>query len=90
MTTDYSPEIAALEAEATAALKGASDLAALEEAERTFFRSKKSRYAEMYQQLGSMAPEARREVGRMLNELRGRLEILADSRALRARGGFES
>ena len=80
MTTDYSPEIAALEAEATAALKGASDLAALEEAERTFFRSKKSRYAEMYQQLGSMAPEARREVGRMLNELRGRLEILADSR----------
>ena len=80
MTTDPAQEIAELEAEATAALVGASDLSDLEERERLAFRSKRSRFAEMYQQLGSIPPEQRRELGRLLNELRGRLEALADSR----------
>ena len=78
MTTDPAGEIAQLEAEATAALEGAADLAALDECERVAFRSKKSRFAEMYQKLGSTAPEERRVLGRLLNELRGRLEALAD------------
>lgn len=80
MTTDPAGEIAQLEAEATAALEGAADLAALDECERVAFRSKKSRFAEMYQKLGSTAPEERRVLGRLLNELRGRLEALADGR----------
>lgn len=80
MTTDPAGEIAQLEAEATAALEGAADLAALDECERVAFRSKKSRFAEMYQKLGSTAPEERRVLGRLLNELRGRLETLADGR----------
>jgi len=80
VTTDPAGEIAQLEAEATAALEGAADLAALDECERVAFRSKKSRFAEMYQKLGSTAPEERRVLGRLLNELRGRLETLADGR----------
>jgi phenylalanyl-tRNA synthetase alpha chain len=79
-TIDAPRAIAELEAAATAALGGSADLATLDEAERVAFRSKKSRFAEMYQQLGSMAPEERRDVGRLLNELRGRLEAQADSR----------
>jgi phenylalanyl-tRNA synthetase alpha chain len=80
MTTDPAEEIAELEAEATAALEGATDLVSLEERERVAFRSRRSRFAEMYQKLGSKAPEERRVLGRLLNELRGRLEALADSR----------
>ena len=80
MTTDQAEEIALLEAEATAALEGALDLAALEESERAAFRSKRSRFAEMYQALGSKEPEERRVVGRLLNELRGRLEAVAEAR----------
>ncbi len=80
MTTDPAEEIAVLEAAASAALKGALDLASLEECERVAFRSKRSRFAEMYQALGSKGPEERRLAGRLLNELRGRLEAVADSR----------
>ena len=80
MTTDISAEIAELEAKAVAALEQAHDLAELDERERVAFRSKKSRFAELYQRLGSMSPEQRRETGRVLNELRGRLESLADAR----------
>ncbi len=80
MTVDISPEIAELEAAATAALEQAGDLAALDEGERVAFRSKKSRFAEMYQRLGSMPPDQRRVAGRLLNELRTRLEALADAR----------
>jgi len=80
VTTDPADEIAELEAKATAALEGAADLAALDEAERVAFRSRSSRFARMYQKLGSMEFEERRDVGRRLNELRGRLEKLADRR----------
>jgi len=80
MTGDISLQIAQLEAEAKAALETAPELSVLEERERTAFRSKKSRFAEMYQRLGSMEPEARREAGRALNELRARLEALAEAR----------
>ena len=80
MTVDISPEIAELEAAATAALEQAGDLAALDEGERVAFRSRKSRFAEMYQRLGSMPPDQRRVAGRLLNELRTRLEALADAR----------
>jgi phenylalanyl-tRNA synthetase alpha chain len=80
VTTDPAGEIAQLEAEATAALESAADLAALDECERAAFRSKRSRFAEMYQKLGSTAPEDRRVIGRLLNELRGRLEEVADAR----------
>jgi len=80
MITDPAREIAELEAEAKAALEGAADLVALDESERATFRSKRSRFAEMYQQLGSMPPEERRTAGRLLNELRGRLEALAEVR----------
>jgi phenylalanyl-tRNA synthetase alpha chain len=74
--------MAKLEAEATAALTLTADLASLEEAERVAFRSKRSRFAELYQQLGSMAPAQRRETGRLLNELRSRLEAIADARRI--------
>jgi hypothetical protein len=57
--------IAEFEAEASAALASAPDLAALDEAERLAFRSKKSRFAEMYQTLASLAPEKRPEAGRL-------------------------
>jgi phenylalanyl-tRNA synthetase alpha chain len=80
LTTDPSSQIAALEAEATAAFEQATDLAALEEAERTTFRSKRSRFAELRQQLGSLPPEERREPGRLLNELRARLEAVSEAR----------
>jgi phenylalanyl-tRNA synthetase alpha chain len=80
VTTDSAEEMAQLEAEATAALERAGDLAALDECERVAFRSKRSRFAEMYQKLGSSPPEERRVLGRLLNELRGRLEALADRR----------
>ena len=80
VTTGPAEEIAQIEAEAMAALEGAGDLAALEESERLAFRSKKSRFAEMYQKLGSFEPEERKAVGRLLNELRARLEAYADSR----------
>jgi phenylalanyl-tRNA synthetase alpha chain len=80
VTVDISPEIAELEAAATAALEQAGDLAALDEGERVAFRSRKSRFAEMYQRLGSMPPDQRRVAGRLLNELRTRLEALADAR----------
>jgi phenylalanyl-tRNA synthetase alpha chain len=78
--TDPARQMEKLEAEATAALAHAGDLSSLEQVERTAFRSKKSRFAELYQQLGSMAPKERRETGRLLNELRSRLEEIADSR----------
>ena len=80
MTTNPAEEMAQLEAEATAALERAGDLAALDECERVAFRSKRSRFAEMYQKLGSSPPEERRVLGRLLNELRGRLEALAGRR----------
>jgi phenylalanyl-tRNA synthetase alpha chain len=80
VTADISAEIAELEAEAVAALGQAGDLGELDEAERVAFRSKKSRFAELYQRLGSMSPEERRATGRLLNELRARLESLADAR----------
>ncbi len=80
MTTDIFKEISDLEAEASAALEQAGDLTALDESERVTFRSKKSRFAELYQRLGLMSPAERREAGRLLNELRGRLESLADAR----------
>ena len=80
VTVEHSAKIAELESEATAALEQATDLTALEDSERLFFRSKRSRFAELYQKLGSMASEERREVGRSLNELRGRLEALAEAR----------
>ena len=54
MTTDPAEEIAEVEAEATAALETAADLGALDEAERVAFRSRGSRFAEMYQRLRSM------------------------------------
>ena len=79
-TTELHELIADIESEATAALASAGDLAELDERERVAFRSKKSRYAELYQQLGSMEPDRRREVGRLLNELRGRLEAVASAR----------
>jgi phenylalanyl-tRNA synthetase alpha chain len=80
MTGEAGDEIAQLEAEATAGLESAVDLASLEECERTAFRSKKSRFAEMYQKLGSVEPSRRKELGRQLNELRTRLEALAEAR----------
>jgi phenylalanyl-tRNA synthetase alpha chain len=80
VTAEAALKIGELEAEATAALKSAPDLAALEECERVSFRSKRSRFAEMYQKLGSLGPEERPGVGRLLNELRGRLEELAEAR----------
>jgi phenylalanyl-tRNA synthetase alpha chain len=78
--TNPAEEIQQIEAEATAALKTAADLEALEECERLSFRSKKSRFAAIYQELGSCEPEERRELGRMLNELRARLEASAEGR----------
>ena len=80
MTSDTLKEIAEIEAEATAALSSAADLAALEEAEREAFRSKRSRSSTLYQQLGSMPPDQRRDVGRLMNELRSRLQAIADTR----------
>ncbi|MGA2530607.1 MAG: phenylalanine--tRNA ligase subunit alpha [Acidimicrobiales bacterium] len=80
VTPDPLKEIAEIEAEATAALEAVTDLAALEECEREAFRSKRSRFSSMYQQLGSMTPDQRREIGRLMNELRSRLETIADTR----------
>jgi phenylalanyl-tRNA synthetase alpha chain len=80
VTSDTLKEIAEIEAEAAAALSSAADLAALEEAEREAFRSKRSRFSTLYQQLGSMPPDQRRDVGRLMNELRSRLQAIADTR----------
>ena len=78
-------ELAAIEADAIAALEGATDLAALEEAEREAI-GKRSRFARCYQQLGSLPTEERREAGRVLHEVRARLEAARDLR----RGDLEA
>ena len=68
-----------IESEASASLRGASTLAELDVAESAAL-GKRSRYAAVYQTLGSLAPEERREIGRQLNELRQRLLALATAR----------
>lgn len=72
-------ELAEIEADARAALEAAGSLDSLDEAERLAL-GRKSRFSNLYQQLGSLPPESKKEVGRRLHELRRRIEGLADER----------
>ncbi len=72
-------ELAEIEAGARAAIESAPDLAALEEGERGAL-GKRSRFSLLYQQLGKLAPEVRKEAGQRLHDLRRRIEELAAAR----------
>jgi phenylalanyl-tRNA synthetase alpha chain len=63
-------------AEALAGIESARNLDELDEAERTGF-GKRSRFAARYQGLRDMAPEDRKEAGRVLQEVRARLDVAA-------------
>jgi phenylalanyl-tRNA synthetase alpha chain len=83
MAADEQPfttaELGEIEVEARTAIEGASSLAALDEAERAAL-GKRSRFALLYQQLGRIAPEARKSAGQVLHQLRRRIEDAADAR----------
>jgi phenylalanyl-tRNA synthetase alpha chain len=72
-------ELAEIESEALAAIEGALSLAALEEGERGAL-GKRSRFSGLYQQLGKLAPETRKEAGQRLHEVRRSIETLAAAR----------
>jgi len=71
--------VAALEREAAASLLGAASTDELAAAESAAL-GKRSRLALAHRSLGSLAPEERREAGRLLNEARRRLEVLVADR----------
>jgi phenylalanyl-tRNA synthetase alpha chain len=72
-------ELAEIEAEARAGLEAAAGLGALAEAERQAL-GKRSRFSLLYQQLGRLSPERRKEAGQRLHQLRRRLEDLVEER----------
>ncbi|MHB8244785.1 MAG: phenylalanine--tRNA ligase subunit alpha [Acidimicrobiales bacterium] len=70
-------ELGEIEAEARLAIEASGGLVALDEAERGAL-GKRSRFSSLYQQIGRLAPETRKEAGQQLHDLRRRLEALAD------------
>jgi phenylalanyl-tRNA synthetase alpha chain len=79
-TAEISPAtLAEIEGHALAAIAGARDLAELDEAERVAI-GKRSRFSVCYQQLGQLEPDARKEAGRQLHAVRGRLTEAAGAR----------
>ncbi|HEV8064039.1 MAG TPA: phenylalanine--tRNA ligase subunit alpha [Acidimicrobiales bacterium] len=69
-------DLADIEAEALAGIVRAATLEELDEAERLGF-GKRSRLAGRYQALRDLAPEERKEAGRILQEVRARLDEAA-------------
>jgi phenylalanyl-tRNA synthetase alpha chain len=65
--------------EAIARIEAALTLEELEEAERLGV-GKRSRFSACYQRLGALAAEDRKEAGRRLHEIRGRIEAAARAR----------
>ncbi len=63
------PELDSLKSELLAAIAGAPDLARLEEV-RVAALGKKGRVSELMQRLGSMPPEARKDYGQAVNEVK--------------------
>ncbi|MGO8876816.1 MAG: phenylalanine--tRNA ligase subunit alpha [Acidimicrobiales bacterium] len=76
---DEAAELGEIETEALACLEAATSLSELDEAEREAI-GKRSRFAAAYQRLGRLDPSERKEAGRRLNELRGRIEEAAEGR----------
>ncbi len=73
------PDVAGIEAAASAVLAAAGSTAALAEAE-TEALGKRSSLARAHRALGALDPAGRKEVGRQLQEARARLEALAAGR----------
>jgi phenylalanyl-tRNA synthetase alpha chain len=72
-------DVAALEAEALGRIRAAATLEELRAAV-TAATGKRSALAALNQRLATLAPEERREVGRLLNEARARIEAAAEER----------
>jgi phenylalanyl-tRNA synthetase alpha chain len=72
-------ELERLEAELLKDIAGASDLAGLEHV-RVSALGKKGRISELMARLGTMAPEARRDFGQAVNEIKGRVSEALDAR----------
>jgi phenylalanyl-tRNA synthetase alpha chain len=72
-------DLGALEAEAARRVRAATTTDELAEAESAVV-GKRSALAAAHRSLGALAPDARREVGQALQELRGRVERLAEDR----------
>jgi len=72
-------DVAALEADSAKAITGAATTAELDEVESAVL-GKRSTLAGAHRSLGGLGADERREAGRQLNELRGRLEDLASAR----------
>jgi phenylalanyl-tRNA synthetase alpha chain len=83
MTDDPTPalDLAALAADGAAAIAGAASLDALAQVEIDLL-GKRSSLAGAHRSLGGLDPEARKEVGRQLHELRGDLEAHLSTRRL--------
>ncbi len=77
--TSATPELAALRDEALAAVAGAADQAALEDA-RVRFLGRKSRLTELLRSISTLPPERRPVVGRLGNVVRRELEELVAAR----------
>lgn len=89
-------DIATIEKDALAAISGAGDLAALEEA-RVAELGKKGRVSGLMKQLGGMSPEERQEMGPKLNALKTRVDeairarkAVLETKALEARLASET
>ncbi|MGH9169628.1 MAG: phenylalanine--tRNA ligase subunit alpha [Acidimicrobiales bacterium] len=78
-------DLAVIESEALARIEAAETLDELDEAERLGY-GKRSSFAASYQRLGALAPEDRKQAGRLLQQARSRLESAAAS-ARRALSG---
>jgi phenylalanyl-tRNA synthetase alpha chain len=72
-------DLGKLEQELLAAIAGAGDLAALEQA-RVGALGKKGRISELMARLGGMAPEERKTFGAAVNEVKGRVSAALDER----------
>jgi phenylalanyl-tRNA synthetase alpha chain len=72
-------DVAALEAEALGRIRAAATLEELRAAV-TAATGKRSALSALNQRLATLAPEERREVGRLLNEARARIEAAAEER----------
>ncbi|HXP33093.1 MAG TPA: phenylalanine--tRNA ligase subunit alpha, partial [Acidimicrobiales bacterium] len=81
MTDDVELDIEGIEREGEGAIAGAHSTEVLSQVE-TEYLGKRSALTRTHRTLGGLDPEARKEAGRQLNEVRARLESrLAERRA---------
>ncbi len=85
-TTAPPADLKKLETELLAEIAATADLAGLEQA-RVAALGKKGRVSELMARLGTMAPEARRDFGQAVNEIKGRVSDALDAKKSALEGG---